>query len=186
MKKRIKDGEKPIVFTEGKTDVLYIKTALELLSKAQLLDQIDIEPVGGEGEQGDRNGGKTGLDRVKTYYELHPNILPRPLLLLYDCETDRLAEQGENLWVRSIPRNPKNQKMKKGIENRLPELFFTKSEYRSHFFKPFVSPDGANGEKPEKQKLCKWVCEERRNADDFACFDVVVKIIEEFVNAFQS
>ena len=183
---RIKGGKKPLLFTEGKSDVCYIRTALTLMGKEHLLDAIDIEPVGGEGEKGDRNGGKKGLDRVKTYYEFHPNILPRPLLLLYDCETDRLADQCENLSVRSIPRNPKNRKMTKGIENLLPELFFTKSEYKSQFYKPFFNPDAVNGEKPDKQKLCKWVCEERRNADDFDGFDAVVKILEEFVNAFQS
>ena len=181
MEKRIKDGEKPLVFTEGKTDVRYIKTALELLDKDHLLDRIDIEPVGGEGELGDRQGGgKTGLDRTKAHYEIHPNTLPRRLLLLYDCDANKPAERKDKLWVQCIPKNSDNAKFQVGIENLLPE-----SVFQDRFYSIKTKKDGVSVNKPDKKKICNWVCGERRNHDDFAKFDVVVKILEEFVDAHE-
>ena len=37
-----------------------------------------------------------------------------------------------------------------------------------------------------KPKFCQWICEERKNADDFEKFDRIVKILKEFVKAHQS
>lgn len=183
MKKRIKDGEKPLVFTEGKTDVRYIKTALDLLGKAHLLDHIDIEPVGGEGDQGDRNGGKKGLDRVKMCYELHPNILPRPLLLLYDCDVKDRDERADKLWLRSIPMNPENTEVEVGIENRLSRSVYENEDCP---YDKIPSKKGGYRMEPDKKGVCQWLCEERREPEDFAGFDVIVQILEEFVIAFQS
>ena len=183
MKKRIKDGEKPLVFTEGKTDVRYIKTALDLLGKAHLLDHIDIEPVGGEGDQGDRNGGKKGLDRVKMCYELHPNILPRPLLLLYDCDVKDRDGRADKLWLRSIPMNPENTEVEVGIENRLSRSVYENEDCP---YDKIPSKKGGYRMEPDKKGVCQWLCEERREPEDFAGFDVIVQILEKFVNAFQS
>ncbi|MFM6347804.1 MAG: hypothetical protein ACKPFK_22060, partial [Dolichospermum sp.] len=42
----VEKGDKPLVLTEGETDPIYIKTALELLGEKEILAQVDIEWVG--------------------------------------------------------------------------------------------------------------------------------------------
>ena len=39
----VKKGTQPLVLTEGETDPVYIKTALELLGEKEFLAQVDIE-----------------------------------------------------------------------------------------------------------------------------------------------
>ncbi|MDJ0660962.1 MAG: hypothetical protein QNJ42_15955 [Crocosphaera sp.] len=46
IEEKIKLGNKPKVLTEGETDPIYIKTALELLGHQGILEQVDIEWVG--------------------------------------------------------------------------------------------------------------------------------------------
>ena len=57
IKQLIASATKPVVLTEGKTDARYIQTALELLSEEELLNSLDIRPVGKEGDEGDEGGG---------------------------------------------------------------------------------------------------------------------------------
>ena len=46
IKQLIAEITKPVVMTEGKLDALYIQTALKLLGKGELLDSLEIRPVG--------------------------------------------------------------------------------------------------------------------------------------------
>ena len=43
VKATVEKGDKPLVLTEGETDPVYIKTALELLGEKEILAQVDIE-----------------------------------------------------------------------------------------------------------------------------------------------
>ena len=179
--RQIKRGTKPLVLTEGKFDVRYIRTALELLGKEHLLNRIDIEPVGPSSENRDGDGGKSRLNSFRTVYAANRAAFHRPILLIYDCETNKQCEQVDDLWIRSIDRNDENTEVKKGIENLLPKELF-----QDWIFRKYPLEVGGYVKKPDKKKLCKWVCDERRNPDDFANFDCVVRILEEFVDAFQS
>ena len=179
--RQIRKGTKPLVLTEGKFDVRYIRTALELLGKEHLLNRIDIEPVGPASEKRDGDGGKSRLNSFRTVYEANRAAFHRPILLIYDCETNKPCEQVDDLWIRKVERNDENTDVKKGIENLLPKELFQDCIFRS-----YPLDGGGYVKKPDKKKLCKWVCDERRNPDDFARFDSVVKIVEEFVDAFQS
>ena len=181
IEKRISAGTKPLVLTEGKTDTRYIRTALNLLGKQHLLDAIDVEPVGTETQEGTNDGGKSSLNRISGFYRKYPSLLHRPIMLLYDCETNTDNKQAENLWVRRIERNNENTETKIGIENLLPEELFQDGVYR----KRLLDSGGYNWV-PDKKTLCKWICDERRNPADFDKFDGVVKIVEEFVDAHRS
>ena len=179
IKQLIADITKPVVMTEGKLDALYIQTALKLLGKEELLNSLEIRPVGNKGKKGDEDGGKNGLNRVLNFHKKDSSLMNQPILLLYDWDTSKPAEQIEKLWVRSIPHNPKNTKAKKGIENLLPIDLFKK-----RFYKTDVK-EGDYGERSTitkflKKEFCQWVCEQQ-NADHFANFGVIVDILKEFV-----
>ena len=168
---------KPLVLTEGPSDVRYIQRALDVLGRGELLNSLDIEFVGIVDEKGTRFGGDTGLNRFRDIYEANSSLYHRPILLLYDCDTQKPNEQIEKLWVRSIPKNEENTKVKKGIENLFPTDLF-----REDFYSEAPTDDGGYAKRLDKSKFCDWICE-NGTAIDFAKFDSVVQILQEFLEA---
>ena len=163
----------------------YIRHALELLGEAEVLNSLDIEFVGIEDDGGKtRYGGHNWLTNFRNTYESNPTLYHRPILLLYDCDTEKQSEQIEKLWVRSIEKNTENTKVTRGIENLFPIELFKDEFYLS---KVEMSDYGEKKtlEEFKKKEFCQWICEERRNPDDFEKFKEVVKIIKEFLEATQ-
>ena len=182
--KRFAHGTKPLVLTEGLLDPLYIQAALAQLGHQELLNSFDVEFVGIEDENGTRYGGDQGLNHFRNMYEANSSLFHRPILLLYDCDTRKPDEQIGKLWVRSIPKNTENTKVKKGIEN-----LFSESLFEEQFYKTEVK-EGDYGERNtitefRKKEFCQWTCEERKNPADFVNFGVIVDILKDFRNAHQ-
>lgn len=179
----VEKGTKPLVLTEGETDVIYIKTALELLGGKEILAQVDIEWVGistgknSNSKGSNRNAGESGLNNTKDVLISKPQFLTRKVLLLYDCDTDKSDEDHELLKIIKIPQQ-KNRKVKKGIENLFPDHLFTEE-----FYLP-KTKYGDYGEENQiqefqKMKFCKWMCEERRKAEDFVDFKIIIDFIKD-------
>ena len=173
---------KPLVLTEGKTDALYIRTALELLGEAELLNSLEIRPVGKEGNKGDKGGGQTGLNNFHNVYAAHPLSFNHAILLLYDWDANKSSEQIEKLWIRSMPKNSEDTEEKSGIENLFPSHLFEDRFYEEKTRK------GIHGKSTvyydfKKPEFCDWICEDRKNLTDFAKFDSIVQILKEFVEA---
>ncbi len=129
VKATVEKGNKPLVLTEGETDPIYIKTALELLGEKEILTQVNIEWVGisiGKGKS--INTGDSGLKNTRDVLISNPKFLTRKVLLIYDCDTDKSNEDHELLKIRKIPQQ-KNRKVKKGIENLFPDHLFTEEFY---------------------------------------------------------
>ena len=174
----VKKGTKPLVLTEGETDPVYIKTALELLGEKEILAQVDIEWVGisiGKGKS--INTGDGGLKNTRDVLISNPKFLTRKVLLIYDCDTDKSNEDHELLKIRKIPQQ-KNRKVKKGIENLFPDHLFTEE-----FYLP-KTKYGDYGEENQiqefqKMKFCKWICEQRKQADDFVYFKIIIDFIKD-------
>ena len=187
IRQRFAAGTKPLILTEGPLDVRYIRRALDILGKDDLLNSLDIEFVGIVDENGKtRFGGDTGLNHFRNIYEANTSLYHRPILLLYDCDTQKQDEQvgdDEQLWIRSIKQNGENTKVKKGIENLFPEDLFTIEFYTSKV------ETGDYGESKSiqefnKSKFCDWICENGSDVD-FAKFDSVVNTLKEFVETYQ-
>ena len=175
------DVVKPVVLTEGSLDTHYIQTALTLLGEMKLLNSLEIKPVGTKVNEGTRDGGKSGLDRVQKVYAANSWLFHQPVLLLYDCDTNKQKADSEGLWVRVVLKNTENTKVKSGIEN----LFFM-NLFEDRFYRRFPTDDGGYAKHLDKDKFCKWICEDRRNPADFVNFGVIVDILKEFRDAHQS
>ena len=148
------------------------------MGKGKLLDSFDIEFVGIEkGNQADY-GGVSGLNNFKRVYESNSSLFHRRILLLYDCDAQKPDEQVDRLWVRSIPCNTENTEVTNGIENLFPVNLFEDGFYRKS-----RKSDGGHITTLDKGKFCNWVCEKRKNVDDFEKFDKIVEIIEEFIES---
>ena len=182
IKQLVAQMTKPTVLTEGKSDVRYIQTALELLGETELLHSLEIEPVGNKGKKGDEDGGKDGLNYVLNFYKKNSALKDRAILLLYDWDANKPEEEYEKLWVRSIPKNPIDDK--EGIENLFPAHLFDDRFYDN---KTKRGVHGKNKVDPKfkKMEFCQWICE-NGSAADFEEFKKVVKILKEFLEAHQS
>ena len=178
VEKQVLEGSKPLVFTEGKTDVEYIKTALELLGRADLLEQLKIDEIGKVG----KGGGERNLDSAKKFLENNQSHFARKVLLIYDCDTRKKDEDFDSVFVRCIPKNNDNSKAKKGIENLFPIELFEKRFYKK------IPKTGDYGEENiietfDKEEFCEYICPIRRNKDDFLKFqELLIPILEEFIS----
>jgi hypothetical protein len=178
VKSTVEKGYKPLVLTEGETDQIYIKTALKLLGETEILEQVDIEWVGASTSKGKSiNTGDGGLNNTRDVLLSKPQFLTRKVLLLYDCDTRKPNEDHDKLKIRQIPQQD-NRKVKKGIENLFPDHLFTEEFYS------LKTKYGDYGEvnqiqEFQKMKFCKWICEERKQADDFIDFKIIVDIVKD-------
>lgn len=179
IKLRFAAGTKPLILTEGPLDPRYIQAALTQLGQEELLNSFDIKFVGIEDERGTHYGGYKGLNHFRNIYEANSTLFHRPILLLYDCDTQKPNEQVEKLWVRSIPHNAENTKVEVGIENLFPADLF-----QDCFYPEVPTKDGGSTKHLDKPQFCDWVCENGSDVD-FAKFDSVVNILREFIASHQ-
>lgn len=183
IKHRFANMTKPVVLTEGKTDVKYVQRALELLGEQELLNSLEIRPVGAEEDDGDSGGGESGLDKFRDVYKVKSSFFHQPILLLYDWDAKKDSREIEKLWIRSIPKNDADAEEKAGIENLFPTHLFKDCFYVK---KPKKGIHGKSNEIHEfkKSEFCEWVCE-NGSAADFEGFKEVVNILREFIEAYQ-
>ncbi|QQE67570.1 hypothetical protein GFS31_42830 (plasmid) [Leptolyngbya sp. BL0902] len=173
---------KPLVLTEGQTDVAYIKKALKLLEHTDLLEQVEIDEVGRSGKGGSTGGGHTNLDSARKFLENNQSRFPRRVLLLYDCDTRKEDEDVGSLSSRCIPQNTHNTKVTKGIENLLPVELFEERFYQKRSKQTEYGGETIISEF-RKQEFCEWICEQRSEKKDFLQFEaLVVPILREFLS----
>ncbi len=182
VEQQVLNTSKPLVLTEGQTDVLYIQTALELLGHTELLEKLEIDEVGKAGKEGAKGGGHTNLDTARKFLEHNQGKFSRLVLLLYDCDTKKADENVGCLSIRCLRENPQNMEVTKGIENLLPvELF------EDRFYQQRTEKTGYGKDKiiPElrKKDFCEWVCQQRRERSDFLQFEaLLVPVLQEFLS----
>jgi hypothetical protein len=178
---QLREARKPLVLTEGQTDPVFIRTALELLGQHDLLSSLEIDQVGSSSKNGTRGGGDSHLNKARTFLEHNQQRFGRRVLLLYDNDTRKPSEESGLLVQRAIPKNPDNSRVPSGIENLLPEILF---EERFYSVQQKPRPDGGTTtiKSLNKEDFCRWVCEERKNPVDFVAFGThLVPILREFI-----
>jgi hypothetical protein len=180
-------SSKPMVLLEGKTDLMYINKALRSLGRNDLLERIDIDQVGINSNKGSENSGSSALEKIENIYANKKSLLKHKLLLLYDCDTNKQYRNEGNLFVEAITKNENDCAFPKGIENLLSACLL-KSDYfvqnKSRFYritKKDYEFNSTTVEEFDKDEFCKWICEERDNANDFKNFNIIISILEKFL-----
>ena len=163
-----------IIYTEGKTDVDYLKTAIKVLGYTDL-DNVEIQEVGYEVNKNVYESGCGGLDN---YWKSNKNKLSynlNKITLLYDCD-QKLQEENidQKMFKVKINQNPNNQKYKVGIENLLPEIHFDNPD----FCNKRTTTDPNTGKKTtteelDKMKLCQYICNQQLT-EDFQYFEPIL------------
>ena len=176
------NAKRPTVYVEGELDEKYIKKALSVFGRTDLIERLDVLWIGQQGPQGPRFTGKSGLNSALGYLEANPASMVAPVVLLYDCDANKLDSQSGRLFVRSVPKNVANKLVEEGIENALAEGVF-----EDRFFVTTVRPDKKGGSATiralDKSALCEFLCNERRVSNekeraDFAGFQPLLGILD--------
>ncbi len=178
----IEKTQRPIVFVEGTTDLLYIKKASKLLGKEAVLENLDLKDGGGKGKL-----TKIWRDSVSPL----TNLLPPKVLLLFDCDAGKRNGEKGNLVQRSIPLQVQNP-IQKGIENLFCKStletareskaasFITAEEHGGTNEKgnPITIPETWTIPDSEKRNFCDWLCQ-NGTSEDFQHFYLIFDLIEE-------
>jgi hypothetical protein len=111
-----------------------------------------------------------------------PHIVQRQVILLYDYDANKPTGDydDERIHVRTMPFNSHNTERKRGIENLLPAGVIPQEMYDRH------EREKESGDKTvtvtlNKVKLCHHICQERRDAADFAEFASVLDTVRDLV-----
>lgn len=169
---------KLVVLVEGETDPIYLSTAVELLGRSTLNDLVEFEWVGAKDPKSGQgfHTGKDALNATANVLRAKPDLVKRPVLLLYDNDVNKAAEDHAKLHIRSMPTNLGNSIIESGIENLLHESAICSDMFDEKTTKK------KNGNKTvtstlNKMKLCKHVCEVKRDPTDFIEFGPVLDMI---------
>lgn len=172
---------KLLILLEGETDPIYLTTAAQLLGREALLEAAEFEWVGAKDPKSGQgfHTGKDALNHTRSTLLAKPDFVRRPVLLLYDADANKDSEDHGQLHVRSMPKNS-GGKIKVGIESLLPSLVVT-----DEMFDCVVKERQDGGQTStkilNKMKLCKHVCEVRRDLADFTAFGSVLDDIEALI-----
>lgn len=173
---------KALILLEGETDPLYLQAAADLLGRRALLEKADFEWIGAKDLKSGQafHTGKDALNQTLSFLRAKPDFVKRPMILLYDHDTNKQVLNDGQIYVRKMPANPANTKVLDGIENLLPENVITEQmfvERRSEKRRGGYTIDRSL----DKMKLCNHICNERQNPADFAEFAAVLDMIERLV-----
>lgn len=170
---------KLVVLVEGETDPIYLSTAVELLGRSSLNELVEFEWVGAKDPKSGQgfHTGKDALNATANVLRAKPDLVKRPVLLLYDNDVNKTADDHAKVHIRSMPTNTKNSIIESGIENLLLESAISSDMFDEK------STKKKNGNKTvtstlNKMRLCKHVCKVKRDPTDFAEFGPVLDMIE--------
>ena len=170
------------VFLEGETDEKYYNKAIDVFGFDKEI--ISFKWIGRNTENGGpENTGDKALNSAVLFFKANPNMILAPLVMLYDCDTNKGNEDYNNVHIRTMSTNTSNIIYKRGVENllNLPESFNPNTFYTT---KERTDDYGATTktESLDKMKLCDYIC----SLDDNALKNIMVNIYSEILTILKS
>ena len=183
MRLAVQNAQHPVVYVEGKTDVMYLRKAAELLGRNALLQNVELLEVGGEKLKNIWSATATLPERLTS----------KPIVVMFDCDYTGKMENNGQKYKRKMP-HMNQHPIAKGIENLFNKETLEKA--RSHN-SAFIDINEAHnmierGEakaileewkvnRDEKTNLCNWLCE-NGTVEDFRHFEAVFDMFDELLH----
>lgn len=168
-----------LVLLEGETDPEYLNTAAELLGRGDLLNMVEFAWVGAKDPKSGQgfHTGKDALNHTLSVLRAKPELVKRPVLLLYDNDAKKVPESYDNVHILGMPSNPANTNIEAGIENLLPSAAITPDMFDK---KESKKPNGSQitSTTLNKMRLCNLICKKKRAPTDFTGFTEVLDMVE--------
>jgi hypothetical protein len=177
---------KILVLVEGETDPTYLNTAVAVFERTDIAANVEFAWIGAKDTDSGQgfHTGKDALNGTFTTLRAKPELRARPIVLLYDNDTNKRNEDCGNLHIRVIPTNNENLVVQAGIENLLPETVFTTEMYET---KTTKQKNGSEVTRVNlnKMRLCRKVCSELADRDHFRMFGPLLDMIAEIAVRYQ-
>lgn len=158
------EDKKINVFLEGETDEKYYNRAMDVFGIDK--EKISFKWIGRNTEKGkSENTGVGALNNAVLFFKANSQITSAPIIMLYDCDTNKGSEDSQNLHIRTMTENSANTIYKKGVENLLilPKDF-NKDKYYSSKEKEDDYGAVTITKSLDKMKLCDDICSFDDNA----------------------
>lgn len=146
------------VFLEGESDEKYYNKAMDVFRINK--DKISFKWIGrNTNNGGPENTGDKALNSAVLFFKANPEMALTPIVILYDCDTNRGFEDDHNIHIRTMSSNPANPIYKKGVENLLilPDDF-NKNDFYSTKEKTDDYGAITTSQSLDKMKLCDYIC----------------------------
>jgi len=175
---KIKDLQKPVILCEGKSDVLYIKKALELFGKTELIKQCDIM----EACQDNAGSGCANLKKIYDQYKKSPQLFKASALFVFDCDVTYQLEETDKACIFYFTKHVESP-FSAGIENALSLKIAQKLKENTDLWDEETKDKGAKEvtvRELKKDKAARFICE-KNDKSDFSLFSPLINKIEEFL-----
>ncbi len=179
---KIKKYNKPVIYTEGETDPKYLKKVISL-QKPNLADKVDIEWIGRKENGQAKSTGESHLKNATQFLKSNKEqYKDKKIMILFDNDVNIQEDKSSFPWVIKLATNKNNVKIKKGIENLLPDEMIT-----HEFYVKSSSDNGAgkivNIEELDKVKLCDSVVGRLNGSHDLSGFSNFIQNLSEFLES---
>lgn len=146
------------VFLEGETDEKYYKKAMEVFGMDN--SAISFNWIGrNKASGGSENTGSSALNSALLFFKANPNMVSSPIVMLYDCDTNKGKEDDHNIHVRTMTSNEENSTYKRGVENLLilpsgfdKDVFYSKTTKTDDYGAVTIAHS------LDKMRLCDYIC----------------------------
>lgn len=108
------NSNEPIIFVEGITDEKYFLKAKSYYMHDLLGAKFCW--IGRNNEGKAEFTGASSLNQAYSFLKANQHLINSPVILLYDCDQNKPAQELENICIVSLP-TKENRKYRKGIEN---------------------------------------------------------------------
>ncbi|MCH5264080.1 MAG: AAA family ATPase [Lachnospiraceae bacterium] len=160
----------PCVYVEGHTDANYFCRAIDAF---HLDVPFKVEWIGYIDERGQE--ANTGGDALRKAHGFLTSKRPAAKqVCLFDCDTNRKSQDGDNVYVRKMPLYLVKKNMNKGIENALvlDDIDITQFYYQTQKVGDYGKITTVTD--LDKDEMCKYIC----SLDDAMAQTVLVHIKE--------
>jgi ABC-type cobalamin/Fe3+-siderophores transport system ATPase subunit len=146
------------VFLEGETDEKYYNKAMDVFGIDR--DKISFKWIGRNIDKGkSENTGDKALNHAVSFFKANPEMTSSPIVMLYDCDTNKPSEDEGIVHVRMMTPNLENITYKKGVENLLnlpddfdKDKFYKNTEKTDEYGAVTIS------QSLDKMMLCEYIC----------------------------
>lgn len=151
------EDDKINVFLEGETDEKYFKKTMSVYGIGDSL--IAFHWIGRSNNGSVENTGNTALNNAVKFFKSNPSMKRTPIVMLYDCDTNKGSEDDGDLHIRTMCTNKNNTIYRKGIENLLDlpkdfnyDRYYSKNERHDEYGAVTIC------QSLDKMKLCNDIC----------------------------
>ena len=170
-------GDKPIIYVEWPTDIIYIRKWADLLGKNDILNRFDLRIIWEVTPEWTKNSNDQALINAGTYLSTNLDCIKSKIIIFHDPENSASEETHKNkLYIRKIKRHSEYL-IQNGIEWLFHKDFIEKTKTSKE--ECFCSTNINNWWKKKteikiiqwtKSQLCNWICENTIK-EDFIWFE---------------